>query len=403
MSGWADHFGPFEGRVWLNTAHQGALPRIAAEAAKEAVAWKRQPWRLTTERFGGVPQRLRVGLGRLIGARSEDVILANSASYGLHLIAHGFPWRSGDEVLTMRGDFPSDILPWLGLAGGGVRVTQLRPAGRVLTAAEIEAAIGPCTRLLCLTWVHSLSGFTIDLDAIGRLCRAKGVIFVVNGSQAVGVRALRVDDAPIDALVSVGFKWLCGPYGTGFCWMRPSFREQLVCPQTYWLSMLTSDDLARADLDLTLREDAGAHGWDVFGTANFFNFHTWGACLDYLDGVGIEAIAAHDTTLVDRFIAGLDRDHFELLSPEAGPARSTLVFFAPRDRQHTDACHQALQAAGVHVARRAGALRLSPHLYNTVDDIERALEQLAQASSKTPSTSTAAPKGSDAAPTATRA
>jgi selenocysteine lyase/cysteine desulfurase len=403
MRGWVDDFGPFEGRVWLNTAHQGALPRVAAAAAEEAVAWKRQPWHLTTERFSGVPQRLRVGLARLIGARPEDIILANSASYGLHLIANGYRWQRGDEALTMRGDFPSDILPFLGLAERGVVVTQLRPAGRVLTAAEIEAAISPSTRLLCLTWVHSLSGFTIDLEAIGRLCRARGVIFVVNASQAIGARALAVDDAPIDALVSVGFKWLCGPYGTGFCWMRASFRDSLICPHTYWLSMLTSDDLARDELDLTLREDAGARRWDVFGTANFFNFHAWGACLDYLDGAGLGPIVAHDTALVDRFVAGLDRECYELLSPEAGPARSTLIFFAPRDRRYLDACHQALQAAGVHVAKRAGALRLSPHLYNTADDIDRALELLAQASSKTPSTSTAAPKGSDAAPTAKRA
>jgi cysteine desulfurase / selenocysteine lyase len=403
MRGWVDDFGPFDGRVWLNTAHQGALPRIAAEAAEDAVAWKRQPWRLTTERFADVPQRLRVGIGRLIEARPEDVILANSASYGLHLIANGFPWRRGDEVLTMRGDFPSDILPWLGLADRGVVVTQLRPAGRVLTAEEIEAAIGPHTRLVCLTWVHSLSGFTIDLQAIGRVCRARGVIFVVNASQAVGVRAIAVDQAPIDALISVGFKWLCGPYGTGFCWIRPSLREALVCPQTYWLSRLTSDDLARDDLDLTLREDADARRWDVFGTANFFNLHTWGVGLDYLDGIGPAAIAAHDCALVDRFVAGLDHDHYQLLSPEAGPARSTLIFFAPRDRQRTDACHQALQAAEIHVARRAGALRLAPHLYNTADDIDRALERLAQASSKIPSTSTAAPSGSDAAPTAKRA
>ncbi|MFO1154384.1 MAG: aminotransferase class V-fold PLP-dependent enzyme [Rhodospirillales bacterium] len=403
MPGWADDFGAFDGNVWLNAAHQGALPKLAASAAAEAVAWKRQPWQLTTERFSGVPQRVRTGIGRLIGARAEDVILANSASYGLHLIANGIPWQPGDEVLTMRGDFPSDILPWLGLADRGVTVTQLRPSGRVLSAAEIDRAIGPRTRLLCLTWVHSLSGFAIDLEGVGRLCRERGVIFVVNGSQAVGVRSLSVADAPIDALVSVGFKWLCGPYGTGFCWIRPDLRETLRCPKTYWLSMLTSDDLAKDDLDLILREDAGARRWDIFGTANFFNFHAWGVCLDYLDHVGLAAIAAHDSALVDRFVAGLDRTHYQLLSPEEGPARSTLTFFAPNDRRQTAACHQALRTAGVHVAMRAGALRLAPHLYNTDEDIDRALDCLAQASSKSPSTSTAAPRGSDDAPTAQRA
>ena len=90
-------FGPFDGRVWLNSAHQGALPRIAAERAEEAVRWKRQPFELTTERFSGVPQRLRNALANLTGAEAEDVVLANSASYGLHLMANGIPLGSGDE------------------------------------------------------------------------------------------------------------------------------------------------------------------------------------------------------------------------------------------------------------------------------------------------------------------
>ena len=97
---------------------------------------------MTTERFAGVPRRLKQAIGRLIKAPAKDIILANSASYGLHLIANGFPWQAGDEVLVMRGDFPSDILPWLGLEPRGVTVRQLVPRGRVLEP-EVEAAIGP--------------------------------------------------------------------------------------------------------------------------------------------------------------------------------------------------------------------------------------------------------------------
>lgn len=376
MRGWVDDFGPFDGRAWLNTAHQGALPRVAAAAAAEAVDWKRQPWRLTSQRFAGVPARVRRAVAALIGADPEDVILANSASHGLHLIAAGIRWRPGDEVLTMRGDFPSDILPWLGQAEAGVTVRQLRPRRTVLDAEEIAAAIRPATRVLCLTFVHSLSGHAIDLAAIGRVCRDAGVLFVVNASQAVGVRPLDVAHLPVDAVVSVGFKWLCGPYGTGFCWIRPPVREELRATQVYWLAMLTSDDLAQEELDLTLRDDAGARRFDVFGTANFFNFHSWGASLDYLAGIGVAAIAAHDAALVDRFLAGLDQDRYDLLSPAAGPARSTLVFFRPRDAAALDAVDRRLTAAGVHLARRAGWLRLAPHLYNTGDDIDRALAAL---------------------------
>ena len=105
----AGDFGPFDGRVWLNCAHQGPLPRVAAEAAREAIDWKVAPYRLTSERFGGVPAGLRESLARLIGAAADDIILANSASYGLHLMANGLPWKAGDEILLMKGDFPSDI------------------------------------------------------------------------------------------------------------------------------------------------------------------------------------------------------------------------------------------------------------------------------------------------------
>lgn len=369
-------FAAFDGHVWLNTAHQGVLPKAAAAAAMEAVSWKQQPWQLTTERFSGVPQRLRRAIGALIGAPGEEIILGNSASYGLHLLANGLPWRDGDEVLTMRGDFPSDILPWLGLAPQGVQVRQLVPADRVLAPEEVRAAIGARTKLLCLTWVHSLSGYAIDLMAIGEICRDHGVLFVVNASQALGVRPIDVATAPVDALVSVGFKWLCGPYGTGFCWIRPDVLRRVTFNQTYWLAMLTSDDLAREDLDLTLQAEVGARRYDVFGTANFFNFHPLATAIEYVSGVGVDRVAAHDTALVQRFIDGLDRRRYRLLSPEAGSARSTLVFFSPLDRNNAADVQRTLRAAGIHVAPRAGALRVSTHLYNASDDIDRALTAL---------------------------
>jgi cysteine desulfurase/selenocysteine lyase len=130
-------FGPFEGVTWLNCAHQGALPRVAVAGAEEAIVWKRAPWNLTTERFSSLPQRLREALGRLISAPAEEIILGNSASYGLHLLANGIRWQAGDEVLLMHGDFTSDILPWLALEQRGVAVRLIRPRGAVLQPEEL--------------------------------------------------------------------------------------------------------------------------------------------------------------------------------------------------------------------------------------------------------------------------
>jgi len=369
-------FGPFEGATWLNCAHQGPLTLIAAKEAQEAIAWKIAPFHLTTERFSSVPRRLKQALASLIDVEAEDIILGNSASYGLHLLANGIRWRAGDEILLMKGDFPSDILPWLALREKGVKVRLIQPRHHVIQADELRENITSDTKLLCLTLVHSFSGLAIDADALSEICHARGVIFVLNTSQALGARPFSIKTTPVDAITNVGHKWLCGPYGTGFCWINPELRESLEYNQAYWLSMQTADDLANEPNVLARRHDLGARRYDVFGTANFFNFKPWAASVEYLLAQGIENIGAHNQELVSRLIAGLDLSRYELLSPREGRARSTLVFISSRQPQRNVEIYERFLEEQVYIAHRAGNLRFSPHLYNTCEDIDRALSIL---------------------------
>jgi len=352
------------------------LPRVAAAEAEEAIAWKRAPWNLTTERFSSVPQRLKQALGRLIDAPAEDIILGNSNSYGLHLLANGMRWQAGDEVLLMHGDFPSDILPWLGLERRGVRVRLIRPKRVVLDPEELLGNITTSTKLLCLTLAHSFSGHAVDAEALGEICRVHGVVFVLNISQALGARRFSVASAPVDAVTGVGFKWLCGPYGTGYCWIRPELRESLEYNQAYWLSMQTADDLAKEPGAPVLRSDLGARRYDVFGTANFFNFKPWTASIEYLLSQGLENIEEYDQRLVTRLIEGLDPGRYDLHSPRSGPSRSTLVFISHKRTERNNAIYEELRARKIFIAHRAGKLRLSPHLYNTPQEIDEALSVL---------------------------
>jgi cysteine desulfurase / selenocysteine lyase len=369
-------FGPFDGRVWLNCAHQGPLPRPAAEEAREAIGWKVRPFELTSQRFAEVPARLRRALGRLIGAPADEIILGNSASYGLHLLANSFPWQAGDEVLLVHGDFPSVLLPWLALEKQGVRIRHVKPARHLPNADELTAALTPQTRLFCTTWVHSFSGVACDLEALGAVCGANGTRFVVNASQALGARPFDVS-SPVDAVLGVGFKWLCGPYGTGFLRLRPDLLRSLQCHQTYWLAQMTADDLGKEGGEVRRPEGPPtARSFDVFGTANFFNFKPWAAALEYLLGVGIERIAEHDQQLVQRLLDGLDPARFDVLSPREQAGRSTLVFLAHKDRDRNRLLHAHLRDQGIEVAYRRGNLRLAPHLYNTEEDIDRALQVL---------------------------
>ena len=368
-------FGDFEGRAWLNCAHQGPLPLVAVRAATQALADKAAPHRIRDDDFAEVPAGLKGALGRLAGVPADEVILGNSTSYGLQLLVLGVDWRQGDEVLLVDGDFPATIVPWLPLAERGVRVRLLRPEGGTLDAGRLAAELTPATRLFCCSWVFSFTGQTVDLAALGRVCRQAGVRFVVNGSQAVGAVPLDLAGLPVDALVSCGFKWLCGPYGTGFCWLSPGLLASLTYRPAYWLAHLAQDDLGR-DTGYRLRDDLGPARYDVAGTANFLTFRPWTASVEYLLGQGIEAVAAHDQALVERFLQGLDPDRYRLVSPRRGPGRSALVVFGHRQPGRTPELHRRLTAAGVDVAFRRGNLRASPHLYNIPADIDRALEVL---------------------------
>jgi selenocysteine lyase/cysteine desulfurase len=370
----AAEFGPFDGRVWLNTAHQGPLPQPAVRAAARAAAQKVAPHRIGDDDFTEVPERLRGLLAELVGGRPEQIVLGNSTSYGLHLIANGLPWHDGDEVLVIEGDYPATILPWQRLAGQGVRVRALRPAGGLLSAAELAAAAGPRTRVLAVTWVDSFTGRALDLHALGTVCRQAGMLLVVNASQAVGARPIDVASTPVDALVCCGYKWLCGPYGTGFTWLHPDLLPRLRPQQAYWLAMQAGRGLDQMR-DTTVRDDLGARAFDVFCPASFATTLPWIASLQVLLGTGIGTIAAWDQQLVDRLLTGIDPSQYRLVSPAGGPVRSTLVVLSRTDGTAAQR-HRQLTEAGVDTAYREGNLRLSVHLFNTSAHIDRALDAL---------------------------
>ena len=369
----AAEFGPFDGRIWLNTAHQGPLPRPAVEMTARAAALKAAPHRIGDDDFSDVPERLRALLARLVGGTPDQVVLGNSTSYGLHLVANGLAWQDGDEVLVIEGDYPATILPWQRLARQGVRVRPLRPAGERLTAAELAAAIGPRTRLLAVTWVSSFTGRALDLHALGAVCRQAGVLFVVNASQALGARPLDVSGTPVDAVIACGYKWLCGPYGTGFAWLHPDLLGRLRPQQAYWLAMAAGRGLDQMR-GITVRDDLGVRAFDVFCPASFATTLPWIASLELFLEAGIGAIAGWDARLVDRFVAGLDPERYRLVSPAGGPARSTLVVLSPIGG--SEQWQHRLAEAGIDIAYREGNLRISVHLFNEPGQIDNALAVL---------------------------
>jgi selenocysteine lyase/cysteine desulfurase len=369
------------GHTWLNVASEGPLLKKANQSLQEAIEWKNSPHLLTHLRFQQVPRDLKKSIAALVHVQCDDVILGNSATYGLHLLSNGLEFKAGDEIILLQNDFPTDILPWLSLEQKGVIVRQLKAKRHVFTPQELEKSMNSRTKLACLPLVHSFNGYKHDTKAIGQLCRSRGVLSVVNLSQAAGAFEVDLNSWEVDAAVSAGYKWLLGPYGTGFCWIRKEVREKLNYAQNYWISLMDSASL-NADGPIHLKDDHSSRRYDVFGTANFFNFVPWQASIQYLLSIGLNNVDKYDQTLVDRLVDGLDQKYFDLISPFPKKERTNIVVFSCKDPSKNPDLFNFLKDKGFYLALWRNKLRVSPHIYNTREEMDALLKTLGQFVSK---------------------
>ncbi len=375
MKFFVNDFGPFNGNAWINASSIGPLPRIAFDAAKRMIEMNLAPYQLSDEVFHEVPLKLKKALGRLISASEKEIILGNSASYGLHLWANGIPLQKGDEVLLVKGDFPASILPWLYLREHGITIREIKPTGIGLNERDVLAAITQKTKILCATWVDSFTGYKLDAKAIGQICQEKGVMFLLNVTQGLGAEPFNISKLSIDGIACSGYKWLCGPYATGFCWMKLDHINSIKYNQAYWITMQGDRDLEKMR-EYQILTDIGASKYDVFATANLFNFVPWTESINYLTRNGIPTIKKHNDLLVNQFLQGLDKAKYEILSPQDVRHHTAIIIISHIQSERNKAIFKLLQEKSVFISFREGVLRFSPHLYNTPADIDKALEIL---------------------------
>jgi cysteine desulfurase / selenocysteine lyase len=378
MLNWASLFGDFDKRLWLNTADQGPMPLCAGIAAIKALEWKIYPGRLSTTEYQAVPVRLRQLLRLLIGATNGQIVLGNSTTYGLSIIARALAWRSEDQVLLVEGDFPANFTPWQGAAQP--IQTQLIPS-RLWSedpAGALRASLRRETRIFCASWVDSFTGRVLDLRDLGNICRGNGTFFVVNASQGLGNRCFVAGGLPIDALTCSGSKWLCGPYGTGFCWIGEEMSASMLPIQYYWQANRDERTLSSTSSSGLGADNAS---YDVFATANFLNYVPWMIAIECLLEAGIESISKHIDAWVLAFKDGFDTTHYEIVSTQGGIERSALIFVNHKEPMRNDSIHQNLRSVGIDVALRRGKIRISPHFFNPLESVSLVLDSLRSARS----------------------
>jgi selenocysteine lyase/cysteine desulfurase len=315
-------------------------------------------------------ERVRGLAGRLLHADPLDIAFVKNTSEGIGIVAEGFPWQPGDNVITAAEEYPSNIYPWMNLVGRGVEVRTLASRDRRLWVDDLCDLLDERTRIVSLSYVEFASGFRNDLDAIGALCRERGILFFVDAIQGLGVLPLDVERTPVDFLAADGHKWLLGPEGAGIFYLRREFVDRLHAVGVGWNSVVGCRDFSR--LDFRLKPHAGR--WES-GCLNVAGITALGASLELLLEIGIAAISERVLELTDYLCARAEHAGFEVYSsrrPEDKSAIVSLIVQGADMRALVRRCRQQ----GMVINQRAGRLRISPHAYNTFEEIDRLLETL---------------------------
>ncbi|GAC1649292.1 MAG: aminotransferase class V-fold PLP-dependent enzyme [Gemmatimonadaceae bacterium] len=362
--------------IYLNNASTGPLPRRCIDAMAEFTERRATPFCIGDGEQVAAIARTRELCARLIGAGSHEIAAMVNTGYGINLAASALPFIAGDVVLTHAREFPANVYPWLAAERSrGVRVVQIAGSGSLPDEEGLIEAIDrePRVRAVAISWVGFATGFRSDLSRIGAACRERGAYLVVDAIQGVGAAALDLRECYVDILACGGQKWLLGPWGTGFVYVRDELARTLVPTVVGWLSVQGSADFTNlVGRDFVLHDDA--RRFEMM-TLPYQDFVGWNASLDLLAELTPGSVQQHVQSLAGRIVAWAEsRRDVQLVTPADGARRAGIV--ALRPTRDPSAVSARLREAGVVHSFREGAIRLSPHCYNTVEEIDAALRIL---------------------------
>lgn len=361
-------------KVFLGHAAVCPLPRRVAEAMSE-----RAFAGMLDDQEAAIPGGFIAGTRGLIakglGVDAGEIALIGSTSMGLSQVAAGLSWRKGQNVVVYQDDYPSNVYPWMALAERGVEVRflNIRELGRI-RAIDVQGQVDEDTRLVALSSAHFVSGWRLEVEAVGRWLRSRGILFCLDAIQTLG--AFQTPLAHVDFMAADGHKWLLGPLGAGVLYVRREVQDQLRPTALGWHNVECPGFVAQDAL--VFRRDARryeAGSLDLVGVAGLR------AAFALLEEVGLGAIEADLLGKRRWLVARLHSVGMEVLNPTStGLNEGSIVTFGIPGRPSREV-HRILQAAGIVVSLRSTRdgrewIRASPHYYNTMDELERFLEVL---------------------------
>ena len=363
-----DEFPVRERFVYLNHASTGPLPRRSARAVQALAADQMENGSTGWARWIAEYDAFRSSAARLIGAAPEEIAITKNTSEGLSFVANGLDWKPGDVVVAVRGEFPANYFPWIRLERRGVKLRWVELHDGAIDLDELDEACKGA-RLVAVSFVQYLSGFRLDLDLVGEICRRRDCLLVVDAVQGLGAFPVDVKSSGVHALSVSGHKWLLGPEGTGFLYLDKELMPHVEPVEMGWTNVTGFPAYSCED---ELRPDAGRYECGTLNTLGCFGLR---ASMDLFLEIGQPTIADRIHALAERALEGARALGYQPIRERDNDSGSGIVTVR---KEGVDSAELAgvLAEKKVSVAARHGWIRVSPHFYNEPEDVDRLLELL---------------------------
>jgi cysteine desulfurase/selenocysteine lyase len=357
------------GKLWLNHAAISPLNSRTKSAVDQYLVNRSEGSIDDFPQIVQISQNTKSELGKLINAPVERIGFVNNTSDGLNILANGIDWKSGDRILLNDSEFSTNVVPFLNLKRLGVEIDFVRTFHDEIRLEDIEKAITPKTKILSISFVQFLSGFKSDLNAIGKLCKQHNIIFCVDAIQGLGSTLIDVQESGIDFLSSSGHKWLLSMMGLGFIYITEELQLRINQQFAGWTS---NKNYFSNFFDYRLDFDDTARRYEN-GAQNNAGIVALGESVSLLNDVGISKIHLHLLSLTDYIFEFAEQIGIETATPRKHEKRSGIVTLK---LSNAEKVFVSLNEQNIIVSLREGKIRISPHFYNSIEDIQIVCEAL---------------------------
>jgi len=319
---------------------------------------------------------IRTNGAKIFGCRTSEVGFGFNTTFGINLAAFGLPLKAGDEVLLSDVEFPANVYPWLELKSRGIKVKFLKSSNGFFDIDGFQKSINKKTRVLSLSFVQFFNGYRNDLETIGKICREHNLFFIVDAIQGAGAEPMQVNKWHVDIASAGAQKWLLASQGSGLFYISENMKKKLVAPWRSWLGVDWECNWSNLrDFGRPFESSARQYEMGTYPSSLVMSLD-WS--LDFITNLGIKNIQHHNHALLDRLIAYLEDEPFYRITSSLDKKHRSSILSFTSDKADISQVHQKLSQKKIMTSLREGSIRISAHLYNDDNDMNRLIASLKQ-------------------------